>query len=153
MKYKFRHFALLSLVFILIGACSEEPDCDLEQPYDVVNIVFYDLETEDEDRIKFDQVVVSGSDSIFYDRADTLSRFQLPLNPSTDTVAFFFLTGLITDSIVIKYDRKLDWLSEECGPFFSYDNLMILAHSFDSLNFEQPIIDRSVDENIQIFND
>lgn len=153
MKYKFGDFVVLSLVLCFIGACVEEPDCDLERPYDVVNIVFYDLESGDEDLIKFDQVVVGGSDSIFYDRADTLSLFQLPLNPAADTVSFFFVTGLVRDSMVIKYDRQLDWLSEECGPFFSYDNLVLLSHSFDSLNFEQPLIDRSVDENIQIFND
>ncbi|MBU2915323.1 MULTISPECIES: DUF6452 family protein [Reichenbachiella] len=151
-----KNFVLFSVVILgslfFLMACQNEPECDLERPYDEINMGFYDFETLEIDTLRYDLIGTAGSDSLLYTSADTLSVFTFPLNPSADTLAYYFVTGVSIDTIQLKYDRKLEWLSERCGPFFKYQNLKIVYHTFDSVSVIQSTIDSSIDENIQVYN-
>ncbi|UXP32896.1 DUF6452 family protein [Reichenbachiella agarivorans] len=143
-------FQLMPLLWVI--SCADDPDCDQELPYDAVHVGFYDYDSLTKTELKFDLVATEGSDSLFYDRSDTLAVFKLNLNPSVDSVTYLFVTGVTIDSLKLKYSRKLEWLSEKCGPTMSYDRLEIVEHTFDSVSLVQPLIDLSVDENIKIYN-
>ncbi|MCV9387707.1 DUF6452 family protein [Reichenbachiella ulvae] len=151
MKIKLRHIGLSLVASMWLFACANDPDCALEQPESIVKIVFYDNETEEKTEVKYDLIEASGSDSILYNRADTLALFNMPVNPSVDTLSYYFVTGVSIDSVTVTYQRKLDWLSEECGPYFKFSELKIVTHTFDSISVTDPIIDKEVNENIKIY--
>lgn len=155
MKIKLKHIGFFLFSSIGLFSCENDPDCNLEQPENILKIVFYGVNEEEEMdsiQVKYDLVQVSGSDSILYNRSDTLALFNLPVNPEVDTLSYFFITGVSRDSITIRYQRKLDWLSESCGPYFKFNDLKIISHSFDSISRTNPSIDKTVNENIQIYN-
>ncbi len=151
MNIKFRHIAFSVAASIWLFACANDPDCSLEQPENLLKLVFYNEEGTDPVLVKYDLIQANASDSILYSRADTLSLFNMPINPSVDTLSYYFVTGVSIDSVTVRYQRKLDWLSESCGPYFNFSDLQIVTHTFDSISITDPLIDKSVNENIKIF--
>ncbi|MFY0625195.1 MAG: hypothetical protein JXR07_02790 [Reichenbachiella sp.] len=142
---------LLALFFFCV-ACSEDPACNQELPYDSLSIGFYDDETFEKVSIKYELILARGSDSILYDSEDSIQVFNFPMNPSAFEVTFRFVTGVRIDSIVLSYDKQLEWLSEECGPNFRYSGLSIVDHSFDSARLINSEFDLEIDENIRVYN-
>jgi hypothetical protein len=140
------------LIVLLLLACGLEPDCSLEQPHDEISVNFYAFKDSTVLIQKFFYVGAVGTDSVFYNSEDSLlSTFQLKLNPTATQVQYLFLSGISSDTLTINYDKKLKWLSEECGPSYSYENLVLAYSTFNAL-LTSEIIDVQIDENIKIYN-
>lgn len=133
-------------------SCGNEPDCDLKIPSDRVQIAFFNDEDSTVKSLDFDRIRAAGSDSILYGDGDSLSVFTVYLNPSADTVAYYFVTGVRRDTLVLSYSRELEWLSEECGPNFRYENLEVSYDSFDNLQLVEPVLDYEINENIRVYH-
>lgn len=143
---------LVTLLTIwMCSACGEEPDCDLEQPADEISVNFYSIKDSTELYKKFFYVGADGTDSVYYNSTDSIPNFHLKLNPSATQVQYIFLSGVSTDILTIKYTKRLEWLSEACGPSFFYDNLEIEYSTFNA-HLVSSTIDNQIDENIKIYN-
>ncbi|MGL1885645.1 MAG: DUF6452 family protein [Reichenbachiella sp.] len=151
MKFVFPSLCLFVVIMSVFTGCSDAPDCEQELPSDSLNVVFYDNDSFEIARFKFERIIAVGANSVFYDSGDSLSSFSLQLNPSSDTVDYLFITGVTQDILSIKYVRKMDWLSEDCGPNMGYSGVKIISTTFDSVNVINGTIDELVNENIQIY--
>ena len=154
MHDNFRWLFISSIV--LFFSCSEDPDCSQDIPHDQIIVTFYDKDELELKQAEFDYVFnadgtfIHNKDSA--DAPDSFSSIQLELNPSSDTSLFFFVTGVKTDTLRLIYSRKMEWLSVECGPNFTYDELMIFDHTFDSASLINSIIEPEIDESVRLFN-
>ena len=151
---------LIGIVFLsfLFLACSKEPDCENERPYDKVRVVFYDVtaETATELDTAFRSIEAIWQDSsylLFDDSLATGSAFDLELNPYTNASLYVFESVRGTfDTFQIDYDKELEWLSDECGPQHRFENISIGSETdFDSVTVVQELINAQVDENIRIY--
>jgi len=152
MTLKSALFPSLFVWVIFCWSCKEEPECDLEIPYNVLSIGFYDNEGFQKEKVKFDLIIATGSDSILYTNEDSLDNFSFVLNPAATEVTYNFITGVRAKSITLSYTKQLVWLSEACGPNFFYDQLTIVSHTFDSAQLIQTGFDHSINENVRIYN-
>lgn len=142
---------VISLVFGVLIACSKEPDCTLGKPHPTIHVRFYHIEDSSARFKKFVSVKPRDSDSVFYDLQDSLSDFTLALNPAEDEVTYVFTSSTSRDTLAMRYTRQLQWLSEECGPSFFYDQLEVVGSSF-RYDVASPFINTSVNENIKIYD-
>lgn len=143
---------VFSILYLLVfTSCDDDPDCDLELPHDEIELVFYNIEDLTQTNYKFELIGALGSDSIYYDNEDSLSNYPMEINPTADDIAFVFLTGISRDTLRLRYNRNLEWVSGKCGPFMEYDELEIVYSTFDSISLINNVIDESVSENIQVY--
>jgi hypothetical protein len=60
-------------------------------------------------------VMVKGNDSTLYPK-QSYSQVMLPVNPSADSISFYFENGELTaDTVTIFYIRHNGFISAECG--------------------------------------
>ena len=142
----------IGFILVFLWSCANDPDCNLQVPHNEITIAFYDEETEEEKAVQFDRVKAVASDSLLYDKTDSLHSFSFVLNPAADTVKYYFITGVRRDTIVLSYQRELRWLSESCGPNLSYGHLQLVETTFESVDLLYSQVDFSIDENIRIYN-
>lgn len=145
-----RGIFIIFLALSMLVACSKEPDCTLGRSQSTINVRFYAIEDSSALFMKFLSVKPKESDSIFYKLKDSLSGFTLALNPARDQVTYVFTTATSRDTLTMHYTRQLEWLSEECGPSFSYDQLDVVGSSF-KYDLASPVINTFIDENIKIY--
>jgi hypothetical protein len=96
------------------------------------------------------QILVEGSDSVFYQStkpSDSLRQINVRYNPIKDSVGYVFSydkgNTARTDLLRLRYARKIELTSPECGVKTNYSNLT-LRTTFDSLAF------RSTKQNISV---
>jgi hypothetical protein len=143
-----RHLFIFILGVLILLACVEEPNCELETASEEFIIKFYDEEDSTLLEVEMLRLDALGGDSIFY--ADTLDTFVLPLNPIADQVTYLFRTSSSRDTLSVKYHREIEWLSESCGSSFVFSDLEILYTTFVA-DLVSTQIDNTVDENISIY--
>ena len=153
MIFKFCMRAIIVFCFglILLWSCGKEPDCDLGIPRDNIAIKFYNSEDSTERIMKFLSVSERNSDQVFYTFADSASSYNLTLNPDLDQVTYVFVSSTSVDTLTLSYTSELQWLSEECGPSFYYDQLEVIGSSY-TFDMVSTFIDVTIDENIKIYN-
>lgn len=135
----------------MLWACGEEPDCNLGVAKSNVEIGFYSSEDSTQLFMKFIGVTERSTDNVFYTSEDSLTAFSLNLNPTADQLTYVFVTSTSVDTLTLGYTKRLEWLSEECGPSFLYEELDVLGSSF-TYDLTSTFIDVSIDENIKIYN-
>jgi hypothetical protein len=81
---------------------------------------------------QFDSILLDGSGSVFSGRAATV---KLPVYLDKNEVKYFFKTDAGEDSLTITYDRVTEERYRACGIQTFVNNLEIVQHSFDSINF------------------
>ena len=131
---------------LILAGCFGDNDCSSTST-NQLQIRFFDIDSLTEESRVFSEVKVSGTDTVFYDNFDTLSVFQLPVDPSTTTTTFLFGS----DSLVVGYEVAPRLISEDCGPELIYSDLQAMSHSFDSVMISQDF-NRDAETNIKIFD-
>ena len=146
----------LATVMLFTLACTKEPDCDNERPHDQFVVGFYKQDTEklERDTLGIVGIEALGSEFSFLDEDDTLGLdgYELWLNADSTQVTYIFVSALDDDTLIVSYNKELEWLSEECGPMHRFDDLEIIYHTFDSARVVQRTVNASVNENIRVFN-
>lgn len=129
-------FLPLGILLILLASCLDEPDC-ISTASNKVAISLRRIAEDSARTVKFDRILVSGTDSVFYE-SDSLSFLHLPVNPATTETTFRFYYELKMDSLVLSYTRETKVVSPQCGAFNYFQELSVVSTSFG-----QVIVDNS----------
>ncbi|UXX79984.1 DUF6452 family protein [Reichenbachiella carrageenanivorans] len=151
MNFKMRETVILCFGILMLWACGKEPDCNLSVPKSSIRVNFYNEDDSTAHYMKFVGVTECSTDQIFYTSADSLASFDLNLNPEAEQVTYVFVSSTSVDTLTLSYTKELEWLSEECGPSFFYDELNVEGSSY-TYELVSTFIDVSIDENIKIYN-
>ncbi|SMD33195.1 hypothetical protein SAMN04488029_1552 [Reichenbachiella faecimaris] len=146
-----REVVIICLGILVLWACGEEPDCDLEVPENNITVNFFNREDSTQQFMEFISVTERSTDHVFYNSMDSLTSFELNLNPTVDEVTYVFVSSTSVDTLTVSYTTQLEWLSEECGPYFFYSKLDVVGSSF-TYDLVSTFIDVTIDENIKIYN-
>lgn len=146
-----REFVILCFGIIAFWACGEEPDCNLGVPASSIKVNFYNSEDSTVHFMEFIGVTEESSDQVFYTSEDSLASFELNLNATADQITYVFVSSTAVNTLTLGYTTELEWLSEECGPVFNYDNLEVISSTY-TYEVASAIIDHAIDENIKIYN-
>lgn len=142
-----------TVIFVLLTAmfrCSTVSDCDLEKSSDLLRVKFFDRETKLETKFRFSLVTAQDTDSIFY-VADSLSVYELNLNPTKKSVAYSFFDGFVREKLEVVYESKAVIISERCGATIQYELDSVHYTDFDSVVVFSQVIDPSIPHNIEIY--
>lgn len=146
-----REVVIICLGILILWACGEEPDCDTGVPKNSITVKFYDSEDSTALYKEFIRVTERSSNTIFYNSSDSLQSFELNLNPNVDQLTYVFVSSTSVDTLTLSYTTQLEWLSEECGPSYFYDELHVVSSSY-TFDLVSTFIDVAIDENIKIYN-
>lgn len=139
------------LMAVLLGySCSNIPDCRNEISLNELIVKFYDASDLTSTAIKFDSIKAANSDSIFY-LGDSLSTYQLILDPSLNEATFLFYQGSNAKSLAVSYARNISIISEDCGPEILFSDILLETTSFDSAALTNDFLDQTISENIEIY--
>ncbi len=156
MKLNKRHifFYFLLICIILVSSCSRKTDCD-ETMNSSADVGFYRITNQTESSAMFDNVTVFGiqANGLLYNEIDSLSSVFLPMNHSVDSCIFVMRIESVADTLIFRYTRKLDFISENCGfsTEFTLNELENTNNLIDSVKIVNPVINRSQSENIKIY--
>lgn len=150
MYKKLAKFFKIFFLLIVVFSCETVSDCDLEQGSDLLRVKFFDKETKQETKYRFSLITAADTDSIFY-AADSLSVYDLNLNPIAKSVSYSFFDGFIREKLDIVYTAKAIVISERCGATIEYELDSVRATDFDSVVVYSRIIDPSIPHNIEIY--
>lgn len=138
------------LIIFSIAGCSEVVDCRRETKT-TARISFFKKADGTSLEIAFDTITAIGSDSIFFSSKDTLSIYDLPLDPNVISTTFIFIKASVTDTLNLGYENQFVIIDEDCPPEIAFNNLEILNTSFDSLKIVENRLLIEVENNIKIF--
>ncbi len=147
-------FAVVMLLLMNVG-CEEQIDCQLstETPlragfYTMVN----DTLELDTSTAVLSVIGLGQSDSILASAGEQLS-FNLPLNPFVDSSAFIMIFDGIHDTLSIRYNRRLQLLSEECGFItkFELSSVSSTHNHIDSLYIIEDNVDTENVRHLKIY--
>src|SRR5215204_2605083 len=125
---------LLSFVLIIAVSCLNEPDC-YQLNNDAV-VIYFKIIGGGNDAVQLTSMS-PDSDSIFTNT--TGSMITLPLNPKTEET-FYTLNGVDGDNTLqLGYKRQVQFVSEECGERYYFQDLNVLGHDFDSIRIVNTI--------------
>jgi len=142
---------ILLIMLSLLLSCTEE---SCEQDTEVfAHAGFYSSESSEQ--INIDSLDIFGlgiPDSSLYEMA-VLDNISLPLNPSTLSCGFVIINGGRSDTIVLRYQPKLEFLSKACGYIYTFELEEVLFTTNDIFNISISInsVSPGDEENIQIF--
>jgi hypothetical protein len=111
---------------------------------------FYDASNLTSSAIKFDSIKALNTDSIFY-LEDSLSTYQLILDPSLNEATFLFYQGNSAKTLSVSYVRNISIISEDCGPEILFSNILLETTSFDSAALTNNFLDQTIPENVEIY--
>jgi len=142
---------LFSFLLIIAVSCLNEPDC-----YQLNNntvVIFFKIIGGGNDAVQLISVQSPDTDSIF--EASTESKIVLPLNPKTEQTLYTLQGTDDTNTLVFGYKRQVQFVSEECGERYYYQDLNVLSHDYDSVRVTNtiptPEPEPSGAKNVEIF--
>jgi len=138
------------LIIFSIVACSEVVECSRETKT-TARVSFFKKSDGTSLAIAFDTITAIGSESIFFSAKDTLSIYDLPLDPNGNSTTFIFIKASVTDTLNLGYENQFVIIDEDCVPEIAFNNLEILNTSFDSLKIVESRLLIEVENNINIF--
>ncbi len=138
------------LILFSIAGCSEIVDCKRETKT-TARISFFKKTDGTSLEISFDTITAIGTDSIFFTAKDTLSIYDIPLDPNSINTTFIFIRASVTDTLNLGYENQFVIIDEDCAPEIAFNNLEILNTSFDSLKIVESRLLIAVENNIKIF--
>ncbi|MFH0842605.1 MAG: DUF6452 family protein [Bacteroidota bacterium] len=106
--------AIIIAVLLEIASCT--PEACFEETVAKVKVPFYLSSTQ---KVKApDNLTIyglnKGTDKI-YAGSKSVSRAEIPLNPSTDSCGFVLIINGVSDTIMVVYDSYPHLISVECG--------------------------------------
>ncbi len=138
------------ILVLIVVACNEVVDCSRETK-PTARISFFKKIDGTPLIISFDTIGALGSDSIFFTVKDTLSIYDLPLDPQGNNTAFIFIKESEIDTLDLRYENQFVIIDEDCVPEIAFNNLEILSTSFDSLIIVENRLLIEVENNIKVF--
>ena len=127
---------LFTFVLIIAVSCLNEPDC-YQLNNDTV-VIYFRIIGGANDAIQLKSVQSPGSDIIFYGDT-TVSSIPLPLNPKAEETFYTILGTDGGNSLQFGYKRQVQFVSEECGERYYFQDLKVLQHDFDSIRIVNTI--------------
>ncbi|MBL7863852.1 MAG: hypothetical protein JNK10_03185, partial [Cyclobacteriaceae bacterium] len=125
------------------------PDCIVTATNEVY-ITLEALEADTAHEIAFNQILIPGTDSVFY-AGDTTSSLTLRINPGTSQTTFrFFYEDTEFDSLVVSYSRQTKMISPKCGAFNYFQDLAVVSSSFHEVIVKNPQLISGGTTNITI---
>ena len=133
----------------LLSGC-DDTDCTSSSTSEII-IAFFDQDSLYEKPVSFEIVTAMGTDSLFYDQEDISNTFTLPAHPATDSTVFLFQNhnGSI-DTLVVRYTRTVQLLSETCGFIQIFSGLDASA-TFPDIEVVSDELDIYNERDIKIF--
>jgi len=150
MNFKHKFFISILCISCTVWSCEDRLVCEVEQSFDKIQVRFYDKESLAETKYKFDFIRGEGTDSIFFE-GDSLSLYNLALNPESNRSVYLFTDGLDEFSLDINYDAQVSVISERCGPDIAFDLMSLADTTFDSVVLVNTIVDISTSHNIEVY--
>lgn len=141
---------------LLAVSCLDDPDC-YNLNSNVIGISFKKIADGKADSIYLYGISIEGTDSIFYGNpsGSIVTDVQLPLNILQDQSPITFLrfgnAGPFTNSLLLGYDTKAQFVSEDCGERFIVSNLHVLSSDFDSTRLVNASPTQNPSTNIIIY--
>ena len=154
-------------ILVLLGmfSCKDTPcnsvfTSDFEVDYFRLSFFEPDSVAVDQPGIYFVSVTAVDEDSIFY--ADEVrTNLILPVDPAQDFTTYIIQSQdssliedsvvVVTDTLIVQYNRRQRLISEDCGPEQLYVDFMIEETTYDSLNLFNDQLRTTNDRFIEIF--
>lgn len=125
-------FPAFFVIFLVAGACLDEPDCYLLNN-NVVGIAFKQLADPAKDAEVDLKAMGSLTPPLLFFTDTSLTRLTLPLNYLEDETIYFFVTGSDTSLLRLGYRSQAQFVSEDCGERYFLTQLRVVEHDFDSV--------------------
>lgn len=141
-------FLPLGFLAILFSACLDEPDCIVTASNEV-KISFEKITSDSARAVEFNSILVSGTDSVFYE-ADSVTSVIIPVNPIAFETTFRFFYESAIDTLVVSYTRQTRVISPDCGAFNYFQDLEVVFSSFPEAKVINPQLSNSSAINVTI---
>lgn len=138
-----------AFILLLSISCLDSPDC-FELNHNLVGISFRVMGTGKPDTLRFYNIKISGTDSIFIP-SQTAIAIGLPLDFTHDDSKIFFEGYRGKDTLHLSYRVSTQFVSEDCGSRFILTNLDTLHSSFDSVRIVNRSPGNRPPANIEIY--
>jgi hypothetical protein len=138
-------------LLLLAISCLDEPDC-FRLNNNFAGIAFKKLYDGEADTVALIGISPSGTDSVFNQYVLTTGVY-LQLNYFTDQTSFAIesLDGGVKN-VVLGYDVKTQFVSEDCGARYVLSNLRLVSSDYQSINLIDPTPGASQQgSNIEIY--
>lgn len=103
---------------------------------------------------RFDSVTVQGvgNDSILYNNAKSVAKLYLPFRPDTTVTAYSIIYHDKPDTLYIKHDNTVQFISLACGEvvFHTIESVWAAGTWIDSVVVLDPTVEVNGKENIRI---
>src|SRR5689334_14822553 len=116
-----------TFILLLSISCLDSPDC-FELNHNFVGIAFKVMGTGKADTLRFDNIRITGTDSIF-NPSETAIAIGLPLDFTHDESKIFFEGYRGKDTLYMSYRVSTQFVSEDCGSRFILTDLHLLHSS------------------------
>lgn len=130
-------------------SCLNEPDCYLLNN-NVIGLYFRVLGFGS-DVMPIENIQSPAALPGYFYSDTTLTEFGIELNPIDEEAAFIFDHGDSVHNLSLTYDRKVQFVSEECGERYIFTDLKVNEYDFDSVQVVNPTPTRPASVNINIF--
>jgi hypothetical protein len=146
---KFRHLAFL-LAFFALLACEDNTDCSSLTR----NLVKVRLESESSPPplLLYEGIYPkTRPDSLITGTPLYNTLYEFAVNPGEPSTTYYFEGPGILDSLTLGYTVQYAVISELCGVEVLYQDLQVLAHTFDSVAIISPSFNRLTELNLEIY--
>ncbi len=134
---------------IIAVSCLNEPDC-FQLNNNIIVLNFKILGGESDAFVIVDGITSPGTDSAFY-AGTSNSQIELPLNPMQDATEFVFDGAYGINGLQLSYDRQVEFVSSDCGERYTFSNLKIEGHNFDSIRTVNTTPTRPASSNYDVY--
>lgn len=150
-------YRLLLLLLLLGSLVSCNPDTVCRQDNTValgvsVQYLFTDSAGSTTTQNTFDSISVQGinNDSILYANQHHLDALWLPLRPDTSVTAFSLLWHNQYDTLYIRHDNTLHFISHACGCtiFHTIDSVWHCGNAIDSIAITNATVETTQQNNL-----
>ncbi|HMG88774.1 MAG TPA: DUF6452 family protein [Chryseolinea sp.] len=125
---------LFTFVLIIVVSCLNEPDC-YQLNNDAV-VIDFKIIGGGSDVVQLTSIQSPEAVVIF---SDTASRIVLPLNPKKEETLYTLHGPQVDNMVQFGYKRQVQFVSEECGERYYFQDLNVLEHDFDSVRIVNAI--------------
>ncbi len=151
MKITYTIKILLLLLFLSLYGCEVcQPDKNTGN-----NLVIrtYAGKPEVITKMKFDSVYASNKATqlLYNSNNELLDEFILPLNFNDNQCQFIFVKSSRKDTLIVTYDRKINYKHSDCGTEKIIQNLEIKKSTFTKTELKSTTLSPLLSENIRIF--
>ena len=137
------------IVFLLVLACNDIKDCDLDENRNFAVVSFYDKSDGTlRDTLYFNRVISPG---YIYEIDSVFGSVALPLDPNGEIMEFELETDTLNYDLTVQYSTIVTIPSVECGPSVKIEDLQWSSSAFDSVALVNPILNYDELINAEIY--